>query len=108
MKRNLLVLVLLVTWSLLSIPSLSFAGTESDIAENTGTSEGASSPDTALQVNGVTDDDTGGDPGDAGDGYGVVDDGPIDPGYHGGYDGMDESIWDEFMTILQALIQLAL
>lgn len=103
MKKNLLVLVLLVTWSLLSISSLSsaaFAGADLDLP-------GGSSPEgPVVEVNGAGDDDSGGDPGDAGDGYGIIDQGL--GGDQGGCNGADDSTLDEFMLILMSLVQLAL
>jgi hypothetical protein len=103
MKKNLLVLVLLVTWSLLSISSLSsaaYAGADLNLPE------GASSEGLIVEVTGAGDDDSGGDPGDAGDGYGIIDQG-LD-GNHGGCNGEDDKILDELMLILMSLIQLAL
>ncbi len=103
MKKNLLVLVLLVTWSLLSISLLSsaaYAGADLDLPE-------VSVPQGPIvEVNGAGDDDSGGDPGDAGDGYGITDQG-LD-GNQGGCNGVDDKILDEFMLILMSLIQLAL
>ena len=103
MKKNLLVLVLLVTWSLLSISSLSsvaYAGADLDLP-------GGSVPEGPIvEVYGPGDDDSGGDPGDAGDGYGITDQG-LD-GNEGGCNGVDDKILDEFMLILMSLIQLAL
>ena len=103
MMKNLLVLVLLVTWSLLSISLLSSAagaGVDLDLPE-------WSSPNGPIvEVNGAGDDDSGGDPGDAGDGYGISDQG-LD-GNQGGCDGADDSILDEFILIMMSLIQLAL
>ena len=107
MKKNLTVLVLLVTLSLLSIPSLSFAVGPGEIPDNPGSPDSSSSPGIVVNVNGATDDDSGGDPGDAGDGYGISDD-LVDPGDQGELNGIDNSILDEFMLILMSLIQLAL
>jgi len=107
MKKNLTVLVLLVTLSLLSIPSLLFAAGPGEFPDNPGSADGSSSPGLVVHVNGATDDDSGGDPGDAGDGYGISDD-VLDPGNHGELNGIDDSILDEFMLILMSLIQLAL
>ena len=100
MKKNLVVLVLLVTWSLLSISPL----TSSAYA---GSTDGPSRDDNIVEVNGSSDDDTGGDPGDAGDGYGIADPDDLTGGL-GGCDGMDESILDEYLLIMLSLIQLAL
>ena len=105
MKKNLVVLVLLVTWSLLSISlhsSTAFAGADLNL------SEGSSPAGPIVEVNGGGDDDSGGDPGDAGDGYGVTDQGDGLGGNQDGCDGGDDSILDEFMLILMSLIQLAL
>ncbi len=100
MKKNLVVLVLLVTWSLLSISPLSsdaYAGSTDDPSRD----------DNIVEVNGSSDDDTGGDPGDAGDGYGISDqDDPM--GGLGGLEGMDDSAIDEYLLIMLSLIQLAL
>ncbi len=100
MKKNLLVLVLLVTWSFLSISPLAsdaFAGSN----------DGPSQDDNIVEVSGSNDDDTGGDPGDAGDGYGISDQGDSADGL-GGFDGMDDSVLDEYLLIMLSLIQLAL
>ena len=107
MKRNHMVLVLLVMWSLLSIATLSSAATIGEIPDNQGSSGVVSEHDVVIHVNGAADDDQGGDPGDAGDGYGVSDqsDGV---GSLNGSDGISKSILDEFMVILMSLIQLAL
>ena len=102
MKRNLTVLVLLVAGILMSttmLSSLAFAG---EIPED------QDSPPNEIIVpgNGADDDGNGGDPGDAGDGYGndILDNG----GGMGGNDGVDDSILDEVMLILMSLIKLAL
>ncbi len=107
MKKNLAVLVLLVAWSLLSIPSLSSVACAGGIPEYLDSNSGSSPHDLIVHVTGATDDGTGGDPGDAGDGYGVSDQ-PDLGGFMGGSDGMDDSILDEFLLILMSLIQLAL
>jgi hypothetical protein len=100
MKRNLVVLVLLVTWSLLSISPLGSAA-------YAGSTDGLSSDDNIVEVNGSSDDDTGGDPGDAGDGYGIADQGDMGDGL-GGCNGIDDSIIDEYLLIMLSLIQLVL
>ena len=107
MKKNLMVLVLLVMWSLLSIASLSSASTTGDISEIKGSSGAASQHDIVIHVTGAADDDQGGDPGDAGDGYGVSDQ-PDDGGFLNGNEGFISSDLDEFMLILMSLIQLAI
>ena len=99
MKRNLVVLVLLVTWSILSISPLGSAA-------YAGSADEPSRDDNVVEVNGSSDDDTGGDPGDAGDGYGIADHGDL--GGLDGCDGMDDSIIDEYLLIMLSLIQLAL
>ncbi len=106
MKRNLTVLVLLVMWSLLSLASLSSAATAGVIPENQGSSDVFSQHDVIIHVNGAVDDDQGGDPGDAGDGYGISDH-PDDVGSLNGSGGLDNSILGEFMLILMSLVQLA-
>ncbi len=100
MKKNLVVLVLLVTWSLLSISPLSSAA-------YAGSTDNSSRDDTIVEVNGSNDDDTGGDPGDAGDGYGISDQDDLLGGL-GGFDGMDDSTIDEYLLIILSLIQLVL
>ena len=103
MKKNLLVLVLLVTWSLLSISSLSsaaYVGADLDLPE------GSVPEGPIVEVNGAGDDDSGGDPGDAGDGYGATQ-GNLG-GNPGGFEGVDDSIFDEYLLIMLSLIQLAL
>jgi hypothetical protein len=107
MKRNLTVLVLLVTWSLLFLPSLSSVAVAGDVPDNAGTDPGTSQDDVVVHVNGASDDDTGGDPGDAGDGYGITDQPELE-GSLSGFDGLDDTTLDEYMLILMSLIQLAL
>ena len=107
MKRNHTVLVLLVMWSLLSIASLSSAATTGEIPDNQGSSGVLSQHDVVIHVNGAVDDDQGGDPGDAGDGYGISDN-PDDVGSLNGNGGFDNPILGEFMLILMSLVQLAL
>jgi|GEM_PF-5369815 len=107
MKRNLVVLVLLVTVSLMSVPLLASAA-QADRISNTlsGTGE-SNSQDLVVNVCGAADDDTGGDPGDAGDGYGISDT-RKGLGDLSGAGGADASGLDEMMLILSALIQLVI
>ena len=107
MKKNLTVLVLLVTWSLISIPMQSFAANDSRLSGNPETNGGSSSPDLIIHVTGATGDDKGGDPGDAGDGYGFTDV-DIIGGRFGECDGVDASVIDEYLLFIMSLIQLAL
>jgi len=103
MKKNLVVLVLLVTWSLLSITSLSSTALA---GADLGPPDGPSPNEPIVEVNGSGDDDVGGDPGDAGDGYGATQ-GDLG-GNPGGFAGMDDWIFDEYLLIMLSLIQLAL
>jgi hypothetical protein len=106
MKKNLTVLVLLVTWVLLSSISLSSTALAGDIPEINGPDQGQDPEEVICPVNGAADDDEEGDPGDAGDGYGAtIGDGSGDLG---GFDNADKSILDELMLILTSLIQLAI
>lgn len=107
MKKNLTVLVLLVMWSLLSIASLSSAATTGEIPEKQGSSDVAPQHDIVIHVTGAADDDQGGDPGDAGDGYGISDQ-PDGIGSLNGSGGAGNSVLDEFWVILMSLVQLAL
>jgi hypothetical protein len=107
MKRNLTVLVLLVTWSLMSIPMLSFAANDNGVPDVPESSGGSSSQDLIVRVTGAADDDNGGDPGDAGDGYGFTDPDLIGE-ITGESDGVDTSIIDEYLLFIMSLIQLAL
>jgi hypothetical protein len=106
MKKNLTVLVLLVTWVLLSSLSLSSSALAGDGPEINGPLQGPDPEEVIVPVNGaVDDDDDEGDPGDAGDGYGAT----LGDGSDalGGYDIADKSILDELMLILMSLVQLA-
>jgi hypothetical protein len=105
MKRNLAVLVLLVTWSLLSTPMLTSAACTVQVPENLDSSDGPAHQGPIVSVSGATDDGTGGDPGDAGDGYGVTDQ-PDSGGGIGEFDGVQGSNLGELLFILQSLIQL--
>jgi len=107
MKRTQTVLVLLVMWSLLSIASLSSAATTGEIPKDQDSSDVSTQHDLIIHVTGAVDDDQDGDPGDAGDGYGISDqtDGL---GSLSGNGDLDKSILGEFMLILMAMIQLAL
>jgi hypothetical protein len=107
MKRNLTVLVLLVTWSLLSVSSLNSVAYAGDLPETQGFDLGSAQDDPIVEVNGGNDDGTGGDPGDAGDGYGIADQSDL-LGNLGGSSGLDDSILDEYLLILMSLMQLAL
>ena len=107
MKRNLTVLVLLVAWSLLSIPLLSAASEVGDVSDSPSRVDGVKGPDQTLDVNGAADDDSGGDPGDAGDGYGYAP--PPRSMVEGELCGQgDRSAFERFLLILKSLIQLAL
>jgi hypothetical protein len=106
MKRNLTVLVLLVTWSLLSIPTLALAGNETEMAGGPDPNNDCSQ-DLIVHVTGAADDDSGGDPGDAGDGYGFNDPDLIG-GITGECDGVDPSLIEEYLIFLMSLAQLAL
>jgi hypothetical protein len=60
-----------------------------------------------VETDGASDDDSQGDPGDSGDGYGITDNpGQADP--PGGVGNGNSMIIDEFMLILMSLVQLAL
>ena len=102
MKKNHTVLVLLVVWTVLSISTLSSLACAGEIPDV----QGPPQNEIIVPVNGADDDDSGGDPGDAGDGYGV--DQPDSGGGLGGNDGVDDSVLDEIMLILTSLIRLAL
>jgi len=100
MKKNLTVLVLLVAWTVLSIstlPTFAFAGEIPDVQD-------PPPNEIIAPLDGGGDDDNGGDPGDAGDGYGISE----QPEGLGGNDGVGDSILDEVMLILMSLIKLAL
>jgi len=107
MKRNLTVLVLLVTWSLCFAPSLVSTAPAAVVPQNLDPSQNFTSSDAVVSVTGATDDDTGGDPGDAGDGYGIVDK-PEKAGSLGGSGGVDATVLDECLLVLMSLIQLVL
>ena len=107
MKRNLLVLVLLVTWSLLSISLLTPVAFAGELPASQVADQGPDRDDLIIEVNGGTDDGSGGDPGDAGDGYGITDQSTVQ-GNLGESSGLDNSILDEYLLILMSLIQLAL
>jgi hypothetical protein len=103
MKKNLMVLVLLVTWILLSftsLPPVAFA----DEGQIQVPGQGNDQDEIIVPGNGADDDDSGGDPGDAGDGYGS----DLNEGKLGELDGVDDSKLDEFLQILMSLIQLAI
>ena len=106
MKKNLTVLVLLVTWVLLSSLSLSPTAFAGDVPEVNGPNQGQDPEEIIVPVNGAADDDDEGDPGDAGDGYGAT----LGDGFGdlGGYNIVDKSILDELMLILMSLVQLAI
>jgi hypothetical protein len=107
MRKNLAVLVLLVTWSLMSIPMLSIAGTDHSLPGDPEVNGGSCSLDLIVHVNGATDDDNGGDPGDAGDGYGYTEP-DLMGGNTGDCDGVDSSIFDEYLIFIMSLTQLVL
>jgi hypothetical protein len=107
MKRNLAVLVLLVTWSLLSISSLSTAAYAGELFEGQNPAHGSAKDQLVAETNGASGDDPEGDPGDAGDGYGIADQ-PELRGFMGVGPEVDKSILDEFLLILMSLTQLAL
>ena len=106
MKKNLTVLVLLVAWSLMSIPSLALAGNDYGLPGDPDPNGDASS-DLIIHVTGAADDDSGGDPGDAGDGYGFTDPDLLGD-ITGECDGVDVSVVDEYLLFILSLIQLAL
>ena len=106
MKKNRLVLVLLVTWALLSTTSLASIAQAGDDPDLNVPGQGSDPQEIIVPADGAPDDDGEGDPGDAGDGYGAtIGDGSGDLG---GYDFEDKSILDELMLILTSLIQLAI
>jgi hypothetical protein len=109
MKRNLTVLVLLVMWLLLTLATVSSAATTGQIPEMQGSSGGSSQQDDGVvPVNGAVDDgDPEGDPGDAGDGYGIVPQ-PERTGFQGAGNGSSIEILDEFILILMSLVSLVL
>ena len=103
MRKNLTVLVLLVTWSLLSTPMLTSTACAGQIPDNLESSPGSSHDDPIVYVNGATDDGTGGDPGDAGDGYGIWDL-PDSGGGLSDSSELDSMAIDELLLILQSLL----
>jgi len=107
MKKDRMVLVLLVMWSLLSISSLSSLAFAGEIPDDQDLSGKSPHQDTIIQVNGATDDGTDGDPGDAGDGYGIAE--QIGSSDNVGACGcMGKSILDEYLLILMSLVQLVI
>ena len=101
MKRNLTVLVLLVAWSLLSLPLLASHASATDFI-NGGDSDSGPIPEcNVIEDDGAPDDE--GDPGDAGSGYGANDD-PTSPG--GGIGNGNSNLRDELRLILLSLSQL--
>ena len=105
MKRNLTVLVLLVTWSLLALPSLSSVAYASEFLNDGQSGSGPIQNDIVFEGDGASDDDGEGDPGDAGDGYGISDD-PDEFDPPGGIGNGNSLIIDELRLILKSLIQL--
>jgi len=73
MKRIILVLVLLVTWSFTSVPSLTTPAQAGEIQTPDNHHPGSNGFDT-LETTGEPRGDSEGDPGDLGDGYGAVGD----------------------------------
>ena len=107
MKRNLRVLVLLVTWSLLFLPSLSSIACASEYINNGDSGSGPIQNDIVVEDDGAPDDDNGGDPGDGTDGYGATNQSDhMGPG--GSLGNGDSLIPDEFITILMSLVKLVL
>ena len=105
MKRNLTVLVLLVTCSLLSISLFTSVVCAGELPVKSGYRPPQN--DLVVEVTGVGDDGTSGDPGDAGDGYGIIDKSDL-IGKLDGSSTMKDPILDEYLLILMSLIQLVL
>ena len=107
MKRNLTVLVLLVAWSLLSLPLLASHANATDFLYGGDSNSGPIPEGEVIEDDGVPDDGPpDGDPGDGGDGYGVTGDptSQTDPG--GGIGNGNSSLLDELRLILLSLSQL--
>ena len=107
MKRNLTVLALQVTCSLLSVSFLTSVAYADELSVYLGSDHGSSQKDLVFEVTGFEDESAGGDPGDAGDGYGVIEKIEIKGKLDGSSDTGD-SILDEYLLILMSLIRLVL
>jgi len=105
MKRNLTVLVLLVAWSLLALPSLSSLAFAGEYLNDGQSGSGPIQNDIIFEGDGADDDDGDGDPGDAGDGYGISDD-PDEFDPPGGIGNGNSLIIEELRLLLKSLIQL--
>lgn len=106
MKRNLTVLVLLVAWSLLSLPLLASHANATDFINDGESDSDPIQNGVVIEEYGAPDDDTGGDPGDAGDGYGAVGDPSDQTGPGGGIGNGNSSLLGELRLILLSLSQL--
>jgi len=108
MKKNLLVLVLLMSVAVWSVPSLSSSAAAAEVQDRLEDRGETSDRDLIFDTMGEPDDDSGeGDPGDAGDGYGaskghrfIIDGSDVE--------GLDSSGLSGYWLILLSMIQLAL
>lgn len=106
MKKNLTVLVLLVALSLLSLPLLASHAYATDFMNDGESDSGPIQNGVIIEDDGAPDDDSGGDPGDAGDGYGADDDPTNQTGPGGGIGDGNSSLIREIWLILMSLSQL--
>jgi len=103
MKRIILVLVLLVTWSLLSVPAFASSAMTEE-GKNPPANQNGSQGDLVVDLTGAPNDDgSEGDPGDAGDGYGAAGNPEFTLG--DGAQGSDGSIMEEYLLFLMMMVQ---
>ena len=105
MKRNLTVLALLVTCSLLSSPLLTYVAYAEDIPLFLGSDNRTPLKDLVIEVAGFEVDGFTGDPGDAGDGLGAHSNVEA-PGNSDGNRDTNAPVLDEYLRILMSLIQM--
>ena len=106
MKKNLTVLVLLVAWSLLSLPLFASHANATDFINGGDSYSGPIPEGDVIQDDGAPGDDGEGDPGDAGDGLGIAGDPTSQSGPGGGIGNGNSILLDELRLILLSLSQL--